>query len=219
MSVNGADHDLIKTRLIIDGIIQIITQFHIGVGEENIEFTSVNGILMTKINPNDPNIYPYIPSSSIKGVLRSQAEVISKKLSEDSTIVDKIFGGPNLASHIIVSDALPTEDTKKSFQIVLKPGIAIDRKKQITNKNSLFFIESLQPLTEFKFNMIINNINKENKPLEFKIIKTLFKMIRLGLLFIGGKKSVGMGKFILKNANVKELKSKNDFLFPNQVAT
>jgi len=235
----GVDLDTIKVRLIIDIVLRLESQMHIGAGEDNIEFTPESGILMTRIGVKDKSFYPYIPSSSIKGVLRSEAERIAKAFSkldkyinylcerypeycniekgDKPCVICRIFGGNDLASHIIFSDGIPNKKTQKKFKTKLKPGIAINRKKQVSKDGSLFFIETLQPGAEFQFKMIINNISKEIKPLEFKVLQSLFKMVKLGFISIGGKKSTGMGKFSFIDAKVKELKSKNDFLFPDEV--
>ena len=241
--VSGIDLDIISNRLIIEGIIRLDSQMHIGAGEENIEFSPESGILMTRIGTKDKIFFPYIPKSSIKGILRSEAERIAKAFSklEDSPnyicrnypehycrveqdenfiepcVICKIFGGEDLASHIIFSDGIPTEETKNIFKTKLKPGIAIDRKKQVSKDGSLFFIETLQPGAEFEFKMIINNISKETKPLEYKILRSLFKMIKLGFLSIGGHKSTGMGKFTFMDPKIKELKDKDDFFYPDEV--
>ena len=242
-SVSGIDLVIISNRLIIEGIIRLESQMHIGVGEENLEFGPESGILMTRIGIKENVYFPYIPKTSIKGLLRSEAEKIAKAFSKlennpnyicknypehycrveqnenyiEPCVICKIFGGEDLASHIIFSDGLPTEETKKSFKTKLKPGIAIDRKKQVSKDGSLFFIETLQPKAEFEFKMIINNLSRETKPLEYKILRTLFKMIKLGFLSIGGHRSTGMGKFIFINTTIKELKVKEDFFYPNEV--
>lgn len=242
-TISGIDLDIITNRLIIEGIIRLESQMHIGVGEENIEFSPESGILMTRIGTENKIFFPYIPKSSIKGILRSEAERIAKAFSKlennpkyicknypehyckveqndnsiEPCVICKIFGGEDLASHIIFSDGIPTKETKNSFKTKLKPGIAINRKKQVSKDGSLFFIETLQPGAEFKFEMIINNISKETKPLEYKIVRTLFKMIKLGFLSIGGHRSTGMGKFIIIDPKIKELKHKDDFLYPDEV--
>ena len=248
--VPGVDLDIIKTRLLIKGIIKTTSQMHIGIGADDTSFTPESGILLTNlIKGNTSYLIPYIPRSTIKGILRSEAEKIARSYTKfDSSIkvkcnnypksfcrveqkneydqeinyiepclICRIFGGEDLASHIIFSDGLPNEETLKNFQTKLIPGIAIDRKKQVSADGSLFFIETLQPGAEFEFEMIINNISKETKPLEFKILRFLFKMVKCGFVSIGGHKSTGMGKFQLINTKIKELKMKDDFLFPNQV--
>jgi len=219
ISVSSADLDIISTRLIISAIININSQSHVGKDEDNTEFASKNSILTTYLSVGDPNVYPYIPSSSIKGIMRSEIEKLAKLIpnKKDISIVESIFGGKNLATHVIISDALPTDETKKNFQAILKPGIAINRKTLTTKEKSLFFIETLQPRVEFKFEMIINNITESSKPLEFRLLKNLFNLIKRGLLSIGGKRSVGMGKFTFQNAKIKELTSKEEFLFPEKV--
>ncbi len=241
--IQGVNLDIIKERLIIEGKITLKSQMHIGIGEENIKYTSDASILLTKLDPESEDSFPYIPRSTLKGIFRSEVERIAKALSKQDPnhfyicdnekgycrveidkekylkpcAVCRIFGGSDLASHIIVSDAFPTEDTKKNYKIKLKPGISIDRKKQITCDGSLFFIETLQPGAEFNLFLIIDNISKNKTPIEYKLLRTLFYMIKLGLLSIGGMKSTGMGRFELKDATIKELKSKEDFLNPEKV--
>lgn len=253
--VLGADLDVIKERLIIEGNIEMLSQMHIGVGGDDIEFSPESGILRTTSYLPDIDNIPYIPNSTIKGNLRSEAETIANTLQDkhknvkyicdsypgkpgkshnncrieikrktdtvfiDPCIVCRIFGGSDLASHIIISDAFPNKDDLELFKSELKPGIAIDREKQVSRDRSLFFIEILHPGAKFEFKMIINNISKGNneKQYEFKLLRTLFKLIDLGFITFGGKKSTGMGKFVLKDVVVRELKEKQDFMFPEDV--
>ncbi|MHA1766100.1 MAG: type III-B CRISPR module RAMP protein Cmr6 [Promethearchaeota archaeon] len=236
--INDVNLAKIKNRLLISGDLKIISQMHISMGElESSEYTSENSILYTRLGYDNETKIPYIPSSSIKGVLRAEAERIARifdqtdpkvkyickgkdkcdvQNKEAPCVICKIFGGNGLASKIIIADALPTKDSIDKIHIRVKPGIAIDRKKQTSHEQSLFFIESLQPGVSFQFRIIINNILKNNEP-EFKILRSLFKMIQMGFIFIGGKKSIGYGRFNLENAIVKELSSKEDFLFPENI--
>ncbi|MHA1285072.1 MAG: RAMP superfamily CRISPR-associated protein [Promethearchaeota archaeon] len=241
--INGVNLDIIKKRLIITGKIKLKSQMHIGTGEDTIRFSPDASILLTKLDPMSEDFYPYIPRSTLKGIFRSEIEQIARALSKlnnqifyvcsgekeycrveidenkytEPCVVCKLFGGSDLASHVIFSDALPTEETQKNYRIKIKPGISIDRKKQITKDGSLFFIETLQPGAEFNFEMIIDNISKDKTPNEFKLLRILFYMVKLGFISIGGMKSTGMGKFDLVNVQVKELLTKEDFLFPENV--
>ncbi|MEE9378968.1 MAG: RAMP superfamily CRISPR-associated protein [Candidatus Lokiarchaeia archaeon] len=252
--VLGMDLDVIKSRLIIEGIIKLKTQMHIGTGVDDTDFSPESAILRARLNLEDELSFPYIPNSTIKGNMRSEIEMIANtlkqeindkeyicnnypeeicKIEKDSDertkelstpcLVCRIFGGSDLASHIIISDAFPTEKTKEiistELKSGLKPGIAIDREKQVSRDGSLFFIETLQPGVEFNFKMIINNITEQTKPKEFKLLKSLFMMIKLGFLSYGGKKSTGMGRFTIENATVKHLYEKDHFLFPEDVQT
>jgi len=236
--VSSADLATIKNRLIIEGVIKLTTQMHIGIGDSDINFSPESAILRTSLN------LPYIPSSTIKGNFRAAVEAFAKSLGnkqskkeyiceeypkkyctveqekevfKDPCVVCSIFGGNDLASHIIISDAFLVEDTIKELHSGLKPGIAIDREKQVSRDGSLFFIETLQPGAKFEFKIIINNITQETKQKEFELLQTLFHMINIGLVSFGGKRSTGMGRFVLENTTVKELKSKEDFLFSDDV--
>lgn len=236
------DFDSIKTRLLISGIIVLTSQLHIGVGDDYTKFSPESGILMTKFGTRESSV-PYIPNTTLKGIFRSETERIAEGLSkinpntkylctdfpnnqcnvegdekgDQPCAICRIFGTNGLGAHIIISDALPTKETMMSFQTKLKPGIAINREKQVRRDKSLFFIETLQPGAKFHFQLIVNNIAEKQKPIEFSLLRTLFAMIQFEALSIGGKRSTGMGKFRLEESSVRLLVNKQDFLFPEQV--
>ncbi len=232
--VSSADLAIIKSRLIIEGVIKLTTQMHIGIGGDDMNFSPESAILRTSQN------LPYIPSSTIKGNFRSAIEAFAKSLAnkqnkqeykceeycrieqdenvfKDPCVVCSLFGGSDLASHIIIGDAFLEEDSIKELHTKLKPGIAIDREKQVSRDGSLFFIETLQPGAKFELKLIVNNITQETKQKEFELLQTLFHMINIGLISFGGKKSSGMGRFELESTTVKELTTKEDFMFPDDV--
>ncbi len=130
-----------------------------------------------------------------------------------------LFGAQDLASHVIISDAFPTEESIKKglLKTKLKPGIAMDREKQVSKDKSLFFTETLHPGAEFEFTMILDNINQIEKPKEYQLLQVLFQLLMYGLISFGGKKSTGMGNFSIKKGQVKHLNQKDHFLFPENV--
>ncbi len=239
----GKDLDKIEIRLIISGTIKLTSQLHIGMGDNYSQYSPESGILLAKLGEDGEISVPYIPNTSLKGILRSEAERIAYAFSktdpyanylcngfpdqmcdveggdkgDEPCAICRIFGTNGLGAHFIISDALPTQETIETYDTKLKPGIAINRKRQVTRDKSLFFIETLQPGAEFDFQMIINNISRELKPIEFKILRALFSMVQKELLSIGGKRSTGMGTFHLKKTTVKKLSKREDFLFPEQV--
>jgi len=67
---------------------------HIGAGKDTIDFSPESSILYTQIGGKEDNI-PYIPSSSIKGIFRSDAELIASMLQKEAPDVKYICSETN----------------------------------------------------------------------------------------------------------------------------
>jgi len=204
------DFSKLSSRIIIEGILKTKSLLHIGAGETEI-FGPDNPFI--KIEYGDSGkVVPYVPGSSIKGVLRAEVERIARKEGkrvcippdvcrdpDDLCIVCQIFGSTALASHVRIWDAYPESDDVK---LVTKPGIAINRVTGTVHPGHLFTIQAVPPHTKFKFRMIIENIDKKDNRMKF-LMKAL-EALRNGYIQIGGKKSTGMGVVCLEDLRVKE---------------
>ncbi|MFX1296216.1 MAG: CRISPR-associated RAMP protein Csx7 [Promethearchaeota archaeon] len=215
---SGADHHILKNRIIIRGILNLQTALHIGGGESNI-FGPEGAIITTHYKKDDEFVHgiPFIPATTLKGVIRSEAERIArskdqsvcfsdekdmKACKKNYCIICQIFGGQNLAAHVFFKDCFPTEETRTK----LKPGVAIDRKTAKAKTGAVFFIYTLQPGINFDFEMIIENIQDRDR---LNILKFLIRELSEGWIQIGGKRSVGLGKVKLGNIEIFQISSLN----------
>ena len=169
---------------------------------------------------------PYIPGSSLKGVLRSTAERLAKTLFGDSEdivcdildqrssryeknrldrmkkqnkesdykpcLICRVFGGPTIGPHIYVSNFYPIDPNKVSVQVVKR--VSINRILNAQHASRLFDVEYISPGVEFKGEITIKNIDLEGDSQEAQIVRMLIKLLREGLISLGGGKSVGFGK-------------------------
>ncbi|MEM0030479.1 MAG: RAMP superfamily CRISPR-associated protein, partial [Candidatus Nitrosocaldus sp.] len=131
------------------------------------------------------NNKPYIPGSTLKGVLRSHAErfvrsiygdseenvcnILSKtelerKKSKDSQgdnnyqpcIICEIFGGPTIASRIKIHNAEVVDNGRMLTSTIRR--VSIDRITNAQARGRLFDIEYLLPKIEMKWTLSIENI-------------------------------------------------------------
>jgi CRISPR-associated RAMP protein (TIGR02581 family) len=170
----------------------------------------------------------YIPGSSLKGALRSEAEKYVRsvygenfkyvcdilnpkgnngelfqkdKLKENykPCLVCRIFGGPTIASHIKVFDAFP----QKSLTEIRK-CVSIDRITGGQHPGRLFDVEYVVPNSEFSLKMEVENIDIMDNSDESKVIRYLLKkMINEGIQ-LGAKKSIGLGVLKVESFDVSK---------------
>ncbi|MEM2292979.1 MAG: CRISPR-associated RAMP protein Csx7 [Nitrososphaerota archaeon] len=160
---------------------------------------------------------PYIPGSSLKGVLRSEAERIARATMKQEKVCDimnpneeldrkkkecdsyrpciicRIFGGPTIASHITIYDAYPMDD---SYRINVRHRVAINRLTNGQHPGKLFDVEQVEPGTKWLCEMHVENIDiisDGNESNEVKLLRNLFSTIGRYGMTVGGKKSTGLG--------------------------
>ena len=211
----------LEKRLIFEGEIESKTPMHIGSGKPELE--EVTGVDLPVLK--DPKGIPYIPGSSIKGKVRSEAERIGKSLGykictppaietmcgtrarseEDLCIACKIFGtasmrgGVSRASKVKFRDAYPTSTIEASLT---RTGIAIDRETGSVRTGALYTIEAVPAGTKFSLEIIAENMSDE----EIKLLKAALKSVEDSSL--GGHSSRGMGKIRFQISQIKERTAK-----------
>ncbi len=164
---------------------------------------------------------PYIPGSTLKGLMRSEAERILKtigvsvcdimsneelrKLKEGSEdyrpcLVCRIFGGPTIASSVTIGNALP-----KRWSTDTRTCVSINRITGGQHPGRLYDVEYVNPKSEFSWrvetlNLDILDLNDE-RSVVFNLL--INKMQEIGI-WIGGRKSVGHG--LVRISKIDEVK-------------
>lgn len=207
------DHERFKNRIVLRGKIRFETQVHVGSGE-----SQVLGIENAVLKLRDGR--PYIPASSIKGVLRSEVERVARARGlvvcdplnpkafpnchnpdnkKEPCIVCGIFGSQKVAGHLIVQDALHSNSV---VNLNFQPHVGIDRKSGVQHERAFYSFETVSPEALFDFEVIIENIGRDDE--RMGLLKYVFYEMKEGLIQLGGKKSAGLGMFRLVDCEVSE---------------
>jgi len=160
---------------------------------------------------------PYIPGSSIKGVLRCEAERYAKlkgllvcdvvgdpyfekeraDRGEPPCIICQIFGGPTIASHVIIPNAMAVH-----FRTETRTCVSISRITGGQHPGRLYTIEYITPNARFSWEPIVYGYDIVNGCGDtVEIINYLFRKFVTQGMWIGGRKSIGHGlvKMIIKD--------------------
>jgi len=202
-------YETLNKRIIIYGNIVTSTPLHIGRGRGEKALGEPD--LPIQVLPSGE---PYIPGSSIKGALRSEIERIVTSLGIRVCIYEKharniapdyecsleapciscdIFGSKEIASKIIIRDALPIKETKP--QSTIRPGISLERDTKKVSQGP-FLIEYVPPGTEFRLEIVFENPEDWMLGLLFTGLESIHS--------IGGQLSRGMGKVKINIEKIEE---------------
>jgi CRISPR-associated RAMP protein (TIGR02581 family) len=225
------DFDRLQSITDIKGSFINITPIRVGAGRE----PGLEAAADTAVYRVGDNVV--IPGSSIKGMLRALAESILRGRGEEvhspwdqiekSEIgrdekgakilkpckICAIFGNTELASHITIFDAIPTENPK-TFN---KTGISIDRDFAAVRPGALYQEELVPPNTSWKLHIRITNIpfpHPENNDERTPLLEELLGIWKTIGLQLGSRKSVGAGltrlvecrwkRYVVRNGQVAE---------------
>jgi len=210
---DSRDFDKLDWLTRICGKLVNLTPLRVGTGKGPLLGTTVDNTFL-RIRRDGEEI-PYIPGSTIKGVLRNYFEQLARlKYPElhdpwDRDEIEKeakegrfcvvcgTFGSTKIASHIRVFDAYPTSKVTTN----IKTCVGIDREFQAARPAILYTEEFIEPGYEWSFKMDIINIQFPEGGDERSLLLTeTIRALKLGLISFGARKSVGFGQIQLKEA-------------------
>jgi len=212
MSYNYFDKLEVFTR--IRGVLVNERPLRIGAGKTSSLGTSLDiAVLRTRLGGN---YVPYIPGSSLKGMLRSFAESILRargvevhspwdfnKIKEEAESgkycpICRIFGSTALASHTRVYDAYPEGAVFTETKI----SVGINREFKVACPGILFTEEYVAPYVKWKFMMDVINIWICPQPRDElgELMRDLLNALKEGLIQVGARKTVGYGFIRLESA-------------------
>ena len=206
--------DKFYNHLRIDAVLITETGLHIGAGEDSYEPTAPNGSVL-----RDATGLPYIPGSSLKGVLRAflasvldepvvsaVTEELGDKGKRDRWKENKQSADVLLAWHIerestiserlfgsqLMAGKVKLADARPKTDVKtdFRKGNAIDRDTHTTTPNALFDTESIPAGTEFTFRVDAENLTKQ----EAEILLQLLDVLAKGSISVGGRSRAGLGK-------------------------
>jgi len=227
-------HDRLYQQIQIDGMLILKSPVRIGGGREESPYQAAD-LSVVRLKTKE-GIIPYIPGSSIKGLIRSAVEKVNKTLAiykktctptsfrescggkfnkavnriknneelvkfikKNYCDVCKIFGTSGFRSNVLFSDCYPI--SPQSFTLSKQVGASMNRRLGGTDKGSLYQTEYIEPGSEFKFTMIMNNLSSEQIGLLF----SGFKLINQSRVFVGSFTSKGFGQFEILFEKIKPI--------------
>ncbi len=219
--------DKFENKYILKGVFVALDPIHIGSSAKNtLDPVDVDSAVL-----KDSRGYPVIPGSSVKGVVRSWFESVLR--SADVYVCDvldnnchctkkgeseikkcndlkkkaemayeysceacRLFGGRELAGKLQFKDCYLI-DEKPSFEF--RDGVGIDRKTGAAKGTAKYDFEVISKDSEFSFYLAAENLDEKQK----KYFDFIVEGLKSGELSVGGKTSRGLGRFMLKDAEIQ----------------
>jgi len=211
------DFNNIKSFVRVSGELINLAPLRVGIGREPPLGAAVDNTFL-RLRRGEEDI-PYIPGSTLKGVLRSYFEQLArskypelhdpwdeKKISEEVReneanfcVICGTFGSTKVASHVRVFDSYPLEKVSTN----VKTSVGIDREFMAARPGILYTEEFVEPNYRWSFKMDIINIAfppSESSDERSTLLMETLRALKLGLLNFGARKSVGFGQLQLKEA-------------------
>lgn len=211
---------MLLAKLEVIGVIECLTGLHIGSSREKVEIGEVDAPVVKDIITKEP----YIPGSSLKGVMRSKLEVADGKelkevvKAENTQIrihicgsadcnVCSIFGRPaenvsEAPTRLIVRDSFPDDYTRsliKEYGLEVKFENQLDRITAAANPRQ---IERVPKGSRFLLSMIYNIYKPQDKQL-FKDVFRAMKLVEDSYLGGNGSRGYGHVRFKINKIIVK----------------
>lgn len=187
--------------------LKLLSGLHIGSGTDSMKIGGIDSYVIK----NPINDQPYIPGSSLKGKIRSLAELSIGKDEED--LIFKIFGrgadstNDQEITRIIVRDLFMNQYWQSKFTETKETGIAFTEEKaetridRETSKAMPRFIERVPAEVTFDGEIILKIIegDEEKEEMMKNIINKSLELVELDAL--GGSGSRGYGQVKISNKN------------------
>jgi len=110
-------------------------------------------------------------------------------------LLDLIFGGPSILSHVRFGDSLPLNEARLGYRTM----VAIDRRTGTARRGALFSVEYVEPGAEFGFRLVATNLPNYALGLLAEVLRD----INDGVVRIGGLKSRGFGRVEFRELRVR----------------
>lgn len=215
--------DKFENKTVYTGTIVAIDPIHIGSsGAEELDPTQFDNMVI-----KDAEGRPFIPGSSLKGVVRSSFEAVMKSVGasvcdvldnkadncfrgtlksgaaaaeemyKKSCDVCRLFGGRGIASKLRFKDCVFIGE-KCLFEH--RDGVGIDRETGAAKRGAKYDYEIVPKGSRFEFYMTAENIDEEQK----KYVEYIIRLLESGELSVGGKTTRGLGRIRLEGLKKKE---------------
>lgn len=214
MNTPGADDfDMLRERIVLTGVLTTQTALHIGGGASEIEAVDLP---VVKTNRGDP----FIPGSSIKGVVRSTVEALLRSaeipslracnplindmkradvscgahFNRNAPIRDHCAACRLFGSHLVASH-VRFSDAHLNHRGSLSPlekrdGVSIDRDLRVAADKRKYDLEVVAPDTPFALEILVQNA----EPWMMGLLVTGLDALQSGMTALGGFTSRGLGR-------------------------
>ncbi len=192
------DNAKVTGRFLIKGKLDLESPLLIGTGEKGYIDISVQ---------KDDNGIPYIPASSMRGVLRHYFFNNLTIQGTDKTQIEYFWGSSkNQDDKDTYQSSFILEDLHalNKPNIVVRDGIKIDNKRGIAEDEKKFDYEVVEPGAEFGFNAEVVLRECFSKEMFLKIISTLISALENGQISLGSMTTKGFGRCRLSECKVYE---------------
>lgn len=144
------------------------------------------------------NVISFINSGNLK-------DVVNYVISDlGPCLACQVFGNTALASHVDVTDAAPAS---KDIPVLSRTRVSIDRFRGAARSGALFNYEFVPPGIEWRFKLIIKNIDVLADEPKSRVLRALLAMLtNTSLISVGGMTSVGLGTIRLDPAKTRIVK-------------
>lgn len=197
-------------RLEIEGLLEPLAPFHIGTGER-LSLVTDDPILRERA---DPSGTPYVPGTSLKGVLRSHLEREACLLGCDSAAVERLFGprparGASSADfwmgRLTVFDAYPTEG---DCATEIRDHVRIHSGWGAADYGAKFDTEVASPgQMQYRFLVCYEGDGSRE---DLLLLREAVRFLEGGELRVGAKSGWGYGRMRLKNPVYREFDRSKD---------
>lgn len=182
---------MLKGKLLFSGKIELLSPALIGSGES--ETTDLDVL-------KDRQGTPYIPATSLAGVLRHNL----LKYVKDTDKFNKFWGftrkdGDGAQSSILFSDLYP-EDTPS---IAIRDAVAIDNTRGTAKEHHKFDFEVIERGSRFKVFFEIN-LTGQDDAFKKSLASTIVELLKEQKIRIGAKTGSGLGRVTLVEGNFYE---------------
>lgn len=202
----------LKGKVLITGILKVLTGMHIGGSSDFAPIGAVDSPFIRDLFTHAP----IIPGSSIKGKLRTLLARMScdgyilNSVADDNAVVARLFGasGKNFAcsARLQFFDLFITEETKERFSALdtdtyigeVKFENTISRTSGVANPRQ---IERVPAGAEFAFKLVYNVEDLEEVQDDLATLADGFKLLEND--YLGGHGSRGYGRVALQNIKLE----------------
>jgi CRISPR/Cas system CSM-associated protein Csm3 (group 7 of RAMP superfamily) len=192
-------------QLIVEGRLVLKSPVHVGTGEVWSVFTDAPVLR----EANQPHAAPYLPGTSLKGVLRSHLEHEAELIGCNQHHLDCLFGriGTQKADHsetvlarLTVFDALLQSERTLAE---VRDHVRLSRKTGVAQHGAKFDAEVVLPdQAEFRFCAIYEGNSDQDE--ELVLVRAGIQALERGELRVGAKSGWGYGRIQLQDTTYRE---------------